>query len=215
MPSIDKITLNGDKTQITKINLSDHVFGIEPHEQAVFDVVTNQRAKMRQGTHATKNRSLVSGGGKKPYKQKGTGRARQGSTRSPQWVGGGVVFGPTPHSYGGKVNQKVRQLALRSALSHHVKNNSLIVIDELKFDIIKTKQVAQLLKTIKATGKVLFLDLLFDDNFVLSAKNIPSVMIQTVNRSSVYDILNANTLVLSAQAVQYFENTYNIGGQHE
>jgi large subunit ribosomal protein L4 len=206
MAELEKYLLNGSKEKIT---LSDYVFGIEPHTQAIYDVVNAQRAAMRQGTHATKTRAMVSGGGKKPWKQKGTGRARQGSTRSPQWYHGGIVFGPQPHKYNIKINQKVRQLALRSALSYHFKNNTLIVIDELKLDTIKTKNALLLLKRVGGSNKNLILDLQFDENFALSARNLGNVNIQSVNRSSVYDILNAKTLILSERAVKYYEEVYH------
>ncbi|MDR2867385.1 MAG: 50S ribosomal protein L4 [Acholeplasmatales bacterium] len=206
MAELEKYLINGAKEKIT---ISDYVFGIEPHNQAIYDVVNAQRAAMRQGTHATKTRAMVSGGGKKPWKQKGTGRARQGSTRSPQWYHGGIVFGPQPHKYNVKINLKVRQLALRSALSYHFKNNTLIIIDNLKFEAVKTKEATSLLKRVGASNKNLILDCQFDDNFALSARNIASVNIQSVNRSSVYDILNAKTLILSESAVKYYEEVYH------
>jgi large subunit ribosomal protein L4 len=206
MANIDKILVDGSKQAI---ELKDYVFGLEPHSQAIYDVVYAQRAAMRQGTHATKNRALVSGGGKKPWRQKGTGRARQGSTRAPQWYHGGIVFGPTPHKYNVKVNKKVRQLALRSALSSHFKNNSLVIVDELKFDSIKTKQALSLLNSLNVSNKTLVVDLQFDDNFLLSARNIPTVSLVEANFASVYDILNAKTLVLTSAAVKYFEEVYH------
>jgi len=205
MPKLEKIILNGATHTTVELELSDYVFGIEPHQQAVYDVIYAQRAAMRQGTHATKNRALVSGGGKKPYKQKGTGRARQGSTRAPQWVHGGIVFGPTPHKYNVKLNQKVRQLALRSALSYHVQNNTLLVIDELAMEHIKTSEIAKTLNGLGISNKTLILDLQFDNNFATSARNMGNVTLQSVNKSSVYDILNAKTLVLTSKSAKYFE----------
>ena len=203
MPKYNIVTMDADKKG--SISLSDHVFGIQPHQQAVFDVVNAQRAAMRQGTHDVKNRGEISGGGKKPWRQKGTGRARQGSIRSPQWRGGGVVFGPTPRKYNVKLNQKVRQLALRSALSHHVVNNTLVVVDQLNFDSPKTKVFAAFLKELNINGKVLVVDTEISDNLFLAARNIPTVNISNSNHASVYDILNCKSLLLTKSAVKYFE----------
>lgn len=197
--------LNKQGTKVKDLNIKDEVFGIEPHKEAIYLVVKAQRAAMRQGTAKTKNRSEVRGGGRKPYRQKGTGRARQGSIRAPQYPGGGVVFGPTPRKYNQKVNKKVANLAMRSALSHHKQNKSLIVLDNLEIDKIKTKEFAKLLNNIKANNKVLILPNTLNDNLVLSARNIPNVSLEKANHSSVYDILNANTLVLTVDSIKYFE----------
>jgi len=187
------------------LELNEYVFGITPHQQALYDVVNAQRAAMRQGTHKTKTKSEVSGGGKKPWRQKGTGRARQGSTRSAQWVGGGILFGPTPRKYNVKLNRKVRRLALRSALSYHVSNNSLIVISELNFPVVKTKNVVALLDMLGVDRKALLLDLGLNENFILSARNVPYLAFSEADHASVYDILNCHKLILTERAVQYFE----------
>jgi large subunit ribosomal protein L4 len=199
MPNIN--VLNKQGKSVDKVELSDYVFGIEPHQQAIFDVVQAQRAAMRQGTHAVKDRSEVSGGGRKPWKQKGTGRARQGSIRSPQWKGGGVVFGPTPRSYRVKLNQKVRQLALRSALSYHTKNNTLVVIDAFELAEAKTKTFKDILTALNvANKKVLCVSKQFTENDALSARNLPFVQFSNANHVSVYDVLNAKTLVVTKEA---------------
>ena len=165
MPKVNVYNQTG--STVAEVTLSDYVFGIEPHQQALFDVVNAQRAAMRQGTHDVKNRGEVSGGGRKPWRQKGTGRARQGSTRSPQWRHGGVVFGPTPRSYAVKMNQKVRQLALRSALSYHAANGQLKVVESLAIEAPKTKLFVDLLAKLGVEGKTLIVARDFGDNEVL------------------------------------------------
>lgn len=190
---------------VAELTLSDYVFGIEPHQQALYDVVNAQRAAMRQGTHDVKNRGEVSGGGKKPWRQKGTGRARQGSTRSPQWRHGGIVFGPTPRGYAVKMNQKVRQLALRSALSYHAANGQLKVVESLDIETPKTKLFQELLDKLGVSGKTLVVATEFADNAVLAARNIPSVAFSVVGHVSVYDILNCKNLVITKSAVQSLE----------
>jgi large subunit ribosomal protein L4 len=203
MPKLDIFNQSGKK--VSDLTLSDHVFGIEPHQQALYDVVNAQRAAMRQGNASVKHRGEVRGGGKKPWRQKGTGRARQGSIRSPQWRGGGVVFGPTPRSYDVKINQKVRQLALRSALSYHAANNQLKIVESIGIEEPKTKIFAQLLKEIGVEGKTLVVAKSFGDNEVLAARNIPTVAFSQVNHVSVYDILNCKNLVITKDAVQALE----------
>ena len=203
MPKYNIVNVGSEKK--SSITLSDHVFGIQPHQQAIYDVVNAQRAAMRQGTHDVKNRGEISGGGKKPWRQKGTGRARQGSIRSPQWRGGGIVFGPTPRKYNIKLNQKVRQLALRSALSHHVANNTLVVVENLNIDAPKTKVFASLLKELNVIGKVLVVDTEITETVALAARNIPTVNLTNGNHASVYDILNCKSLLLTKSAVKYFE----------
>ncbi len=173
MLKIDILNQTGNK--IADLTLSEHVFGIEPHQQALFDVVNAQRAAMRQGTHDVKNRGEVSGGGRKPWRQKGTGRARQGSTRSPQWRHGGVVFGPTPRSYAIKLNQKVRQLALRSALSYQMAQGQMKVVDTVEIGQPKTKLFRELLCSLNVEGKTLVVAKTFTENEVLAARNIPTV----------------------------------------
>lgn len=203
MPKLN--VLNHAGQTVTELTLSDYVFGIEPHQQALYDVVNAQRAAMRQGTHDVKNRGEVSGGGKKPWRQKGTGRARQGSTRAPQWRHGGVVFGPTPRSYAIKLNQKVRQLALRSALSYHAANGQLKVVDTLGIETPKTKLFQQMLTNLGVEGKTLIIATSFTDNDVLAARNIPTVAFSEVGHVSVYDILNCKNVVITKDAVAALE----------
>ena len=203
MPKLDILNQSGEK--VGSIELSEYVFGIEPHQQALYDVVKAQRAAMRQGTHKTKTRTEVRGGGKKPWRQKGTGRARQGSIRSPQWRGGGVVFGPTPRSYGVKVNKKVKNLALRSALSHFAKENKLVVLNELAFENGKTKDFNNMLNTLNLAGKTLFIAPKFNETEVRAGRNIPGVNFAESSHVSVYDILNNKNLVLTEAAVKNFE----------
>jgi large subunit ribosomal protein L4 len=203
MPKLNVLNQTG-KT-VAELTLSDYVFGIEPHQQVLYDVVNAQRAAMRQGTHDVKNRGEVSGGGRKPWRQKGTGRARQGSTRSPQWRHGGVVFGPTPRSYAIKLNQKVRQLALRSALSYHAANGQLKVVDSLAIEAPKTKLFQKMLSDLEISGKTLVIASDFSDNELLAARNIPTVAFSLVNHVSVYDILNCKNLVITKDAVTALE----------
>jgi large subunit ribosomal protein L4 len=203
MPKIDLLNQSGNK--VADLTLSDYVFGIEPHQQALYDVVNAQRAAMRHGTHDVKNRGEVSGGGRKPWRQKGTGRARQGSTRSPQWRHGGVVFGPTPRSYAVKMNQKVRQLALRSALSYHAANGQLKVVDSVSVDAPKTKLFVELLSKLGVNGKVLVVGKTFGENEMMAARNIPSVAFSLADHVSVYDILNCKSLVMTKDAVESIE----------
>lgn len=186
-------------------NLNPVVFGIVPNQQVLYDVVNAQRAAMRQGTHSVKTRAEVAGGGKKPWRQKGTGRARQGSIRSPQWRGGGVVFGPTPRSYAVKVNAKVKKLALRSALSAQAQKDQLIVVDSLEIAEAKTKVAAALLQSLNAVGRTLLVDGGLNEKLCIAARNIPGVSVISATHVSVYDLLNCKTLVLSKAAVAYFE----------
>ncbi|RJX24808.1 MAG: 50S ribosomal protein L4 [Acholeplasma sp.] len=203
MPKLNVVNNLG--TTVSELTLSDYVFGIAPHQQALYDVVNAQRAAMRQGTHDVKNRGEVSGGGKKPWRQKGTGRARQGSTRSPQWRHGGVVFGPTPRSYAVKLNQKVRQLALRSALSYHAAKGQLKVVEGFDIAEPKTRLFQQMLNNLGVEGKVLVVANEFSDNAVLAARNISNVAFSQTNHVSVYDVLNCKTLVLTKDAVASLE----------
>jgi large subunit ribosomal protein L4 len=203
MPKLN--VLNQAGQTVAELALSDYVFGIEPHQQALYDVVNAQRAAMRQGTHDVKNRGEVSGGGRKPWRQKGTGRARQGSTRSPQWRHGGVVFGPTPRSYAVKMNQKVRQLALRSALSYHAANGQLKVVESLAIEAPKTKLFQEMLSNLGVVGKTLVVATDFTNNEILAARNIPTVAFSLANHVSVYDILNCKNLVITKDAVAALE----------
>lgn len=195
-----KVTLfKQDGSNLGEIELNDLVFGIEPNDNVVFDAIIMQRASLRQGTHAVKNRSAVSGGGRKPWRQKGTGRARQGSTRSPQWVGGGTVFGPTPRSYSYKLNKKVRRLAIKSVLSSKVAEGNLVVVDALTFNAPKTQEFAQVLKNLNVTSKVLVVVEKNNDFAALSARNLPKVTVVSEDNVSVLDVFS-NTKVLFTQS---------------
>ena len=210
MPTIALLDQTGKK--LKDIELSANVFGIENvNNQVVYDVVNAQRAAMRQGTHDTKGRSEVRGGGKKPWRQKGTGRARQGSIRAPQWVGGGTVFGPTPRSYAFKLNKKVKRLALKNVLSYKVNENALIAVDAIKFDEVKTKNFVKFLENIKAEGKtmVVVAQEEFTEEVNLSARNIANVFYTYANNASVYELLLYKNLVLSEGAIKYFEEVLN------
>ena len=198
--------LNQNGETLNDIELNESVFGIEPNNQAIFDMVLLQRASWRQGTHKVKNRTEVSGGGRKPWRQKGTGRARQGSTRSPQWVGGGVVFGPnTNRNYKLKMNRKVRRLALRSALSQKVIDSELVALNELTIDAPKTKSMVAVLDALKADRKTLVVVDELNDNVVLSARNIPGVKVIDASGLNVYDILDCTKLVMTEKAIKAVE----------
>ena len=186
-----------------EVTLKDEVFGIEPNESVVFDAIIRQRAGKRQGTSKVKNRSAVRGGGKKPWKQKGTGRARQGSIRSPQWRGGGVVFGPTPRSYGYSMPRKQRRLAIKSVLSQKLLDEDLIVLDQLTMSAPKTKEFKSLLDSLKIEGKVLVVS--EDKNVQLSAKNLPNVKVITANGLNVEDVVDYDKLVLTKEAIEKIE----------
>lgn len=201
-----KVTLfNQTGAQVGEIELNDAVFGIEPNEAVLADYVIMQQASLRAGTHAVKNRSAVRGGGRKPWKQKGTGRARQGSIRSPQWVGGGVVFGPTPRSYSYKLPKKVRRLAIKSALSSKVKNDEIVVLDALNFDAPKTKEMVQVLGSLNAPKKVLVVTGDYNDNVALSARNIPGVKFVSASGINVLDVLHHDKLFITQDAVAKVE----------
>lgn len=197
--------LNQEGKEVNKINLNEAVFGIEPHMESIYEVIKAQRAAMRQGTHSVKTRGEVSGGGRKPWRQKGTGRARQGTIRAGHWRGGGVIFGPTPRSYKVKTNRKVAKLAFRSSLSQLVLNKQLVVIDKIELSAPKTKEFFTILNNLKVEGKVLVVGMELTDNLILGSRNIPGVSINVANHVSVYDVLNTNYLVLTEDAVKYFE----------
>ncbi|MEG1847983.1 MAG: 50S ribosomal protein L4 [Lachnospiraceae bacterium] len=198
---------NMEGKEVETIDLSDAVFGITINEHLVHMAVVQQLANNRQGTQKAKTRSEVSGGGRKPWKQKGTGHARQGSTRSPQWTGGGVVFAPVPRDYSFKLNKKEKRIALQSALTSRVQENKLIVIDELKFDEIKTKNFQAVMDNLKI-GKALVVLNDNDQNVVLSAKNIPTVQTALTNTINVYDIMKAGTVILTKDAAQTIQEVY-------
>ncbi|MDD4090704.1 MAG: 50S ribosomal protein L4 [Acholeplasmataceae bacterium] len=194
-----------DGTKASMLTVNKDVFGIEPHMTILHDVVVAQRNAMRQGTHKTKTRSEVRGGGRKPWRQKGTGRARHGSRRSPIWRGGGVTFGPTPRSYGSKLNRKAKRLALKSALSYHVLNNNVVVLETLQQNDIKTKNFVTMMNALNLTEKTLFVDKELQDVIILSGRNIPKVKLENADHTSVYQSMDANQLVLTVEAIKYFD----------
>ena len=198
---------NMEGNEVGTMELNDAVFGAPINEHLVHLAVVRQLANKRQGTQKAKTRSEVSGGGRKPWRQKGTGHARQGSIRAPQWTGGGVVFAPVPRDYSVKMNRKERIAALKSALTAKVQDNKLIVVDDLKMDSIKTKEMQNVLNNLKA-GKALVVMPAVDQNVVLSARNIPEVQTATVNTINVYDVMRHNTLVLTKDAVASIEEVY-------
>ena len=201
-----KVTLfKQDGTTNGEIELNSEIFGIEPNENVVFDAVIMQRASLRQGTHAVKNRSAVSGGGRNPWRQKGTGRARQGSIRSPQWRGGGIVFGPTPRSYSYKLPKKVRRLAIKSVLSQKVLDNKLVVVEALQFDAPKTKEFAQVLSNLNVDTKVLVVVESSNDFALLAARNIPNVTIVDETDVTVLDVVNNDKLLFTKAALSKVE----------
>ena len=190
---------------VGEIELNDAIFGIEPNEAVLFDAVVAQRASLRQGNHKVKNRSEVAGGGRKPWRQKGTGRARQGYIRSPQWRGGGIVFGPTPRSYSYKLPKKVRRLALKSALSAKVVEQNFLVLDALTLAAPKTKEFTKILKDLSLEKKSLFVTADLDENVALSARNIPGVTVLTANGINVLDLLGHDKVVFTKSAVEKVE----------
>ena len=199
---------NMEGKEVGKIDLSDAIFGVEVNEHLVHMAVLQQLADNRQGTQKAKTRSEVSGGGRKPWRQKGTGHARQGSIRAPQWKGGGVVFAPVPRDYSFKMNKKEKRAALKSALTDKAQAGNLIVVDELKFDEIKTKKFAEVMNNLKATRKALVVLADNDKNVVLSARNLAEANTTLTNTLNVYDIVNARTLVLTKDAVAKIEEVY-------
>ena len=206
MPNVSVFDMNGKK--VSDLALAESVFGIEPNAYAMHLCVVNYLANQRQGTQSTRTRSEVSGGGKKPWKQKGTGRARQGSTRAPQWTHGGIAHGPKPREYGFSINKKVRRLAMKSAFSSKVAAEELVVLDDLKLDAIKTKEVVKVLTALETGKKVLLV--LPENNDVLyrSARNIAGVKVSTVNTLNVYDILNCDTMLILKDSVAKIEEVY-------
>ena len=198
---------NIEGKEVDTIELNDAVFGVEVNEHLVHMAVVNQLANNRQGTQKAKTRSEVSGGGRKPWRQKGTGHARQGSTRSPQWTGGGVVFAPVPRDYSFKMNKKEKRAALKSALTNAVQENKLIVVDEIKFDEIKTKNFQAMLDALKVEKAFVLLDS-NDKNTVLSARNIADIKTAGVNELNVYDVLKYQTVVATKAAVEKIQEVY-------
>ena len=206
MPKIDVYDINGKK--VKELELNENVFGIEPNEAVVHSVLVNFLANQRQGTQSTKTRSEVSGGGKKPWRQKGTGRARQGSIRAPQWVKGGIALGPKPRSYKYTVNKKERRLAIKSLLSSKVLEKELTVVDKLELAEIKTKTMVKALADLKVEGKTLIVLPENNKNVLMSARNIEGVKTITLNNINVFDLLKYNNLVLPLETVKKIEEVY-------
>ncbi|ATF10756.1 50S ribosomal protein L4 [Brevibacillus sp. HB1.2] len=203
MPKVALYNQSG--SQVGEIDLADSVFGIEPNSAVLYDAIVMQQASQRQGTHDVKNRSEVRGGGRKPWRQKGTGRARQGSIRSPQWKGGGVVFGPTPRKYGYKLNRKVRRLALKSALSAKVQSNEMLVLDALNIAAPKTKEMTVVLNNLKADRKVLIVTSEYDQNVALASRNIPGAKIVDAAGINVLDLVAHDKVIVTKEAIAKVE----------
>ena len=206
MPKVDVLNINGQKVE--ELELSENIFATEISESAVYEVVKNHLANRRQGTQSAKTRAEVRGGGRKPWRQKGTGRARQGSTRSPQWIGGGVVFAPKPRDYSYSVNKKVRRLALKSVLTTKVNEGNLIVLDALEMNAPKTKDFIAMLSAVNAGKKALVVTAENSPNVVKSGRNIPGVDITFVNTLNVYDIMRHDSLIITKEAVRKTEEVY-------
>ena len=206
MPNIDVLSVDGKK--VKELELNENIFGIEPNENIVHSVIVNYMANQRQGTQKTKTRSEVSGGGRKPWRQKGTGRARQGSIRAPQWIKGGIALGPKPRSYRFKINKKERQLAVRSVLSSKVNEKELTVLDKIELKEIKTAEMAKIMNNLKLTGKTLFVLPGNDVNVQKSARNIKGVKVSIVDTMNTYDLVKYDNLVLTVDSVKKIEEVY-------
>jgi large subunit ribosomal protein L4 len=206
MPKVNVYNMSGE--QVEEIELNENIFGIEENEHVVYEVVKNQLANKRQGTQSVKTRAEVRGGGRKPWRQKGTGRARQGSIRAPHWTGGGVTFAPKPRDYSYKVPKKVRRLAMKSVLSSKVANGELIVVDELNFDTPKTKEMVKVLSNLNSDKKALIVTANSDFNTIKSSSNIPNVATTVVNNLNVYDILKYNSFIITKEALRKVEEVY-------
>ncbi len=207
MPKLAMLNQQGES--IGKINLSKEVFDVENNEQVIYDVIKQQRAAMRQGTAQVKNRSAVRGGGRKPYRQKGTGHARQGTIRAPQYVGGGVVFGPNPRDYDYKVNRKVRRLALKIVLSEKVRQKNLIAVDSLVLASHRTQEMVTVLNSLKTEGKVMVVLDEANDLIEIATRNLPNVVTVAYNHISVYDIMNTNQVIATEAALKKIEEVLN------
>ncbi|MDD7288948.1 MAG: 50S ribosomal protein L4 [Clostridiales bacterium] len=205
MPTMKVLNMTG--AEVGTVELSDAIFGIEPNEAVVHEVVKNHLANCRQGTQSALTRAEVSGGGKKPWRQKGTGHARQGSTRAPQWTHGGIVFAPKPRDYSYRLNRKLKRVALKSALSDKAANGNLLVVDNLALDAIKTKSIKSFLDAVNA-GKTIFVTPEVNENVYKSARNIPGVSTTTAKILSVYDIVNAEKLVIDQKALAIIEEVF-------
>ena len=197
--------LNQEGSIVKDLELNNDIFGVEANMQVVYDVVNAERAAKRQGTHDTKGRSEVSGGGKKPWRQKGTGRARQGTIRAPQWRGGGIVFGPTPRSYAVKCNKKAVKLAKKCLLSNRLALNKLVVVEVIQLETFKTKDFVKVLENLKAEGKVVVALAKENTNVTIAANNIPNVYVQNYSHLSVYDLINADMFILTEETVKKYE----------
>jgi large subunit ribosomal protein L4 len=206
MPKVALYDITG--SQIGDVELSDDIFGVKINTHVMYEAVKNYLANQRQGTQSAKTRGEVRGGGRKPWRQKGTGRARQGSIRSPQWIGGGVVFAPKPRDYSYKLPKKIKRLALKSALSSKVQDQEIIVVDSLVLDKPKTKDMIKILSNLKAGRKTLVVMPERDENVILSSRNIPGVKTAYVNTISVYDILNCDSFLITKDAVNKVEEVY-------
>ncbi len=206
MPKVDVLNINGQKVE--ELELSESIFAAEISEYAVYEVIKNHLANRRQGTQSAKTRAEVRGGGRKPWRQKGTGRARQGSTRSPQWIGGGVVFAPKPRDYSYSVNKNVKRLALQSVLTTKVNEGNLIVLDALEMNAPKTKDFIAMLSAVNAGKKALVVTAENSPNVVKSGRNIPGVDITFVNTLNVYDIMRHDSLIITKEAVRKTEEVY-------
>lgn len=204
MPKIALLNIKGEK--IKDIKLNDEIFGIEPNDQTIYDAIVLKNASMRQGTHSTKTRSEVSGGGRKPWRQKGTGNARQGSTRAPHWVGGGVVFGPTPNrNYTKKQNKKERRLALKSALTYKANDKEIMVVENIEMTTPKTKDFIKLLEDLKITGKTLIVVKELTDNLILASRNLSDVKVIETHEINTFDVTYYKNLVMTEEAVKMLE----------
>ena len=206
MPSIDVYNIEGKK--VSTVDLKEEIFGIVPNEAVVHSVLVNYLANQRQGTQSTKTRAEVRGGGRKPWRQKGTGRARQGSIRAPQWIKGGIALGPKPRSYKYRVNKKERQLAIKSLLSSKVLENNLVVVDKIEFKEIKTKQMVNAMKNLKVEDRAFVVLPSSNENVQKSARNIPTVKTGSVNTINVYDLLRYKKLVLTVDTIKKLEEVY-------
>lgn len=203
MKKMSVLNIKGEK--VTDISLNEEVWGIAPNDAVLYDAITLARNSMRQGTHETKTRSEVSGGGRKPWRQKGTGRARQGSIRAAQWYHGGVVFGPHMRSYDKKMNRKERRLALKSALAYKTINSELIILDSIQFETGKTKEAKAFLETLNAKKNVLIVVDTIDENMILATRNLKNVILLEANEINVYDIISADTMIITSEAIKQIE----------
>ena len=206
MPSIDVYNIEGKK--VSTVDLKEEIFGIEPNEAIVHTALVNYLANQRQGTQSTKTRAEVRGGGRKPWRQKGTGRARQGSIRAPQWIKGGIALGPKPRSYKYRINKKEKQLAIKSLLSSKVLENDLVVVDKFDFKEIKTKQMVNAMKNLKVEGKTFIVLPTSDEKVQKSARNIENVKTGSINTINVYDLLKYKKLVLTLDTIKKLEEVY-------